>query len=144
MTIHRDDGKLEEVLEGMDGRNVVREGVRDIIVDGNHRLVVIGELHKDSAEQYNWKRGNGEVFITMHVYGTEVSSIDIINKNKPVNNVSSKELPCVSFLDLLRAVIEYGRTFHECYRVPFRKERPTDIRREMMSAKIIPGVQDHT
>lgn len=44
---------------------MVREGFRAIIVDGQHCIAVIRELHKDAAEQHNWKRENIEVFITM-------------------------------------------------------------------------------
>lgn len=53
--INPDDGNLDDVFEVIEGRNVIREGVRAIIDDGHH-LLTVGELQKVTDEQYNWTR----------------------------------------------------------------------------------------
>lgn len=80
----------------------------------------------------------------MRVDGTALSSIDIVKKSKRCSNVSSKALNFVSFMDFLRAVIVYSITFYEIYTVPFQEALLMDIKRDIMSANFIPGVQENT
>lgn len=142
-TIHPNYGNLDDALKVTDGQNVIRDGVHAIIFHGHNRLSVIGELRKDIAEQYNWTRENIEAFITMPVDGAVLAAIDIMKNSKPIKIVSSKALPCVSFLDRLGAVIVYARTLDECNTEPFREAHLIEIRRDMVSAKFIPRVQDN-
>lgn len=53
VTVHPDNGNLEDVLEVIDDRNLFLEEVSAIIVDGHHRLAVLGGICKATVEQYN-------------------------------------------------------------------------------------------
>lgn len=96
------------------GNDVRGEKHTIIIAIGHHRFAAIGELRKDNAKQCRWTRENIEVSINMRVDGTALYYIEIMKNRKLLNNVLSKALPCVSFLDLIRSVIAYARTFADC------------------------------
>lgn len=49
MTVNTEYGNLDDVLKVINGRSVVPEGARAIVVYGHYRLGVIGELRKDTA-----------------------------------------------------------------------------------------------
>lgn len=80
------------------------------------------------------------MFVTGLTGCTPLLSVEVLKNSKPPNIASSKALPCVYFLDVPRALIAYDRTFNECYPVPFRESHLYDERREIESAKFIPGV----
>lgn len=90
VTIQPDGGNLKDMLEFIDGRNVVRKGVSSIIVDGHHRLTVIREINKDTTRQLNWTRENIGIFITRWVDGTAFYSNDIMQKIKLLSSATSK------------------------------------------------------
>lgn len=98
MTIHQDDGNLYEVLIVINGRNVDGKGVCAFFFDRHHRPAVVGELHKDTAEQCNCTMKNIAMFITMPINEAVLSSIEMTKNSKTPNNFSSIALHCVSFL----------------------------------------------
>lgn len=74
MSMHPDDRNVDDLLEFIDGRNVVLKGFHAIIVARHHRLFVIVELLMDTEEQYNWASKNIELLITMLVDGKSLYS----------------------------------------------------------------------
>ena len=145
VTIHPDDlpnnGRLEDVMDVVNGRNIIHQGVRVFIVDGHHRHVVFGELRKDPDPAFDWTREPMEVFVTMRADGTAMNSSEMMKNSKLLNTASSNALPCVDFLDVLRAVIAYAPTFNECYTGNFQEARLLDIRSDLESANFIPGAK---
>lgn len=105
MTTHLDDGNLDDMLEVIGERNVVQEGVRTLIAHGYQSLYIMGKLLKDTSEKYNLTRDNMELFITMRVDVTALSSIEIMNNSKLLNIVSSKAFICFSFLYFHRSLL---------------------------------------
>lgn len=94
---HPEDGSMDEVLQVRDDRNVVRDSIRAVTVDGHYRLAVIGEPIKDTADQYNWTREHIEIFVAMGSDGTALYTTEIMNNIKFLNNVSSKNCPAFHF-----------------------------------------------
>lgn len=83
ITIHPNDGNMYDILEFIEGRNVVWKWFRALIVYGYHLIAVIGELHKYIADQHNWTIENIEVFITIRADGTAMSPIEIFSETIP-------------------------------------------------------------
>lgn len=94
--------------------NVIRDGARVYIVDGHRRHAVLGNLQLDPDIWLDWTRDIIELFVTMRADGTPLSSLEVMKNITLLNTASSKSLPCVDFLDVLRAIISYSRTFNKC------------------------------
>lgn len=75
----------------------------------------------------------------MQADGTTLSSVGVLKNSKLFNTESSKALPFIGFLDVIRAIVSYSRTFYEFYAVPFHKTHLYDVRRDIESASFILG-----
>lgn len=84
------------------------------IVDGHHRHTVLCVLRGNREPEFNRARDNIPVFDNMRVDGSPLSAVEIMNNRKLLSNTSAKALPCICFVNNLRVVIEYARTFDGC------------------------------
>lgn len=126
-----ENGTLYDVINVVNACNVIREGVRVHMGDGYHRNGVFVALLQDFDAQFEWTRANREVFVTMRPDIIPRPLVELMKNSKMLITGSSKALPCVNYLDVLSAVIEYDKTFDECYPVPLREARLYDVLRNM-------------
>lgn len=86
---------------------MIRDGVRMKLVHGKHRRAVFGERCQDIDPQFDWASENIEVFVTILADCIALSSVYVMKNSSLLNTASSNALPCVDFLDVIRALIAY-------------------------------------
>lgn len=111
------------------------------IVDGHNHHAVFGVLCEDTEPRLEWTMENIEVFVNMKADDTALLSVEVMKNSTLMNTASSKGMPCVYFLDVLRAEIAYSRTFYQCYPVLFFEARLYEVRSDIESANFIPGAR---
>ena len=123
VTIHPDDfptdGVIDSLLEEDPDGVRLRENIRVLVIDGNHRHEAMLRLRLDQDPKYDWIRYPVWVFITTRVDGKPMSSLEISKSSKLLNTLSAHFLPCVAFQDVWLAVIQYAHCFERTYKVSF-------------------------
>ena len=142
VTVHPEyfpeSGDIEDVLDySLDDGAQAKAKITFIIIDGAHRFVALNRLREDANPLYDWTRRRIPVYLTYRHDGKPLTQLEVLKNGQLLNTVSAHSLPTVEFLDVLRTVLSYAKTFDDDYNVPFIDARLKDIREDMVAASFI-------